>query len=174
MREPGDVILEEAPGVGLDPYHILLAALGISIILSFWLPRFVSGREPATSALLIVSGFAAFVCISGMPAAIEPVAMPQPWEIVSELCVFVGLLDSGLRIDRIAGRKQWMPTARLLVIAMPLWIGLVALVGWTLAGMTLAGSLLLGAILARPIRFSPATFRSARRRRAASIRSATR
>ena len=41
-----------------------------------------------------------------------------------------------------------MPTARLLVIAMPLCIGFVALVGWTLAGMTLAGSLLLGAILA--------------------------
>ncbi|HYI89591.1 MAG TPA: cation:proton antiporter, partial [Beijerinckiaceae bacterium] len=132
----------------LDSYHILLAALGISIILSFWLPRFVSGREPATSALLIVSGFAAFVWIPGMPAAIEPVALPQPWEIVSELCVVIGLFGTGLRIDRIAGRKQWMPTARLLVIAMPLCIGLVALVGWTLAGMTLAGSLLLGAILA--------------------------
>ena len=74
--------------------------------------------------------------------------MPQPWEIVSELCVVIGLFGTGLRIDRIAGRNQWRPTARLLVIAMPLCIGLVALVGWTLAGMTLAGSLLLGAILA--------------------------
>jgi sodium/hydrogen antiporter len=133
---------------GLDSYHILLAALGISIILSFWLPRFVSGREPATSALLIATGFVAFVWIPGMPAAVEPVAMPQPWEVVSELCVVIGLFGTGLRIDRIAGRKQWMPTARLLVIAMPLCIGLVALAGWTLAGMTLAGGLLLGAILA--------------------------
>ena len=83
-----------------------------------------------------------------MPAALEPVAAPRPWEIVSELCVIVGLFGTGLRIDRLAGRDQWMPTLRLLVIAMPLCIAAVALVGSTVASMTFAGGLLLGAILA--------------------------
>jgi hypothetical protein len=52
---------------GFEAYHILLAALGLSIILSFWLPRFVSGREPATSALLILGGLITFSFIPGMP-----------------------------------------------------------------------------------------------------------
>ena len=133
---------------GFESYHILLAALGLSIILAFWLPRFLSGREPATSALLILFGLAAFSIVPGMPAALDPVKSPRIWEIVSELCVVVGLFGTGLRIDRFAVRSKWMPTARLLLIAMPLTIILLALVGWVAAGMTLAGGLLLGAILA--------------------------
>lgn len=131
-----------------EAYHVLLAALGASIILSFWLPRFVSGREPATSALLILTGLFTFALVPGMPAALDPVATPRPWELVSELCVIVGLFGTGLRIDRLAKRPQWTPTVRLLAIAMPVTIVLIALVGWTASGMTLAGGLLLGAILA--------------------------
>lgn len=133
---------------GFESYHLLLAALGLSIILSFWLPRFLSGREPATSALLILFGLTAFALVPGMPAALDPVKSPRIWEVVSELCVVVGLFGTGLRIDRFAGRSKWLPTARLLLIAMPLTIVLLALFGWLAAGMTLAGGLLLGAILA--------------------------
>ncbi|HEX8401867.1 MAG TPA: cation:proton antiporter [Allosphingosinicella sp.] len=133
---------------GFEAYHILLAAIGASIIASYWLPRFLSGREPATSTLLILTGFVAFAWIPGMPASLDPVSTPRPWELIAELCVVVSLFGTGLRIDRLARRNLWMPTARLLVIAMPLCIILVALVGWAAAGMTFAGSLLLGAILA--------------------------
>lgn len=133
---------------GFESYHILLAALGLSIILSFWLPRFLSGREPATSALLILFGLTAFAVVPGMPGALDPVKAPRLWEVVSELCVVVGLFGTGLRIDRFAERAKWLPTARLLLIAMPLTIVLLALTGWVTAGMTLAGGLLLGAILA--------------------------
>lgn len=133
---------------GLDSYHILLAACGAAIILAFWLPRFVSGREPATSALLILAGLAAFALVPGMPRALEPVANPRPWEILSEICVIVALFGTGLRIDRLGKMRQWSPTLRLLVIAMPVCILLTALLGWAVAGMTLAGGLLLGAILA--------------------------
>jgi NhaP-type Na+/H+ or K+/H+ antiporter len=133
---------------GFESYHILLAALGLSIILAFWLPRFLSGREPATSALLIAFGMTAFAIVPGMPKALDPVASPRIWEVVSEICVIVGLFGTGLRIDRFVGRPRWLPTVRLLLIAMPLTIVLLALVGWVAAGMTLAGGLLLGAILA--------------------------
>jgi NhaP-type Na+/H+ or K+/H+ antiporter len=138
----------EAAVFEFDPYHVLLAALGISIILAFWLPRFVSGREPATSSLLILAGLLSFPLIPGMPSALQPVTSPRPFELLSEMCVIVGLFGTGLRIDRMAGRKQWMPTIRLLLVAMPLTILLVAVGGWLIAGMTLAGGLLLGAILA--------------------------
>lgn len=132
---------------GLEAYHVLLVALGGSIILSFWLPRFLSGREPATSALLIGLGFSSFY-LPGMPAALNPVAAPRLWELVSELCVVIGLFGTGLRIDRLANRTKTLPTLRLLVIGMPLTILLLALIGWSIGGLTLAGGILLGAILA--------------------------
>ncbi|WP_334163055.1 cation:proton antiporter [Phenylobacterium sp.] len=128
-------------------YHVLLAALGVAIILAYWLPRFFSGREPAASALLIGLGFLVFGWIPGMPEAISPVGSPKVWEVVSELCVIIGLFGVGLRIDRILDRELWTPTVRLLVLAMPLTILSLALVGWAWAGLGLAGALLLGAVL---------------------------
>jgi sodium/hydrogen antiporter len=133
---------------GFDSYHVLLAAIGAAVISSFWLPRFLSGREPATSALLILTGLFAFTVLPGMPSALEPVANPRPWEILSEICVVVGLFGVGLRIDRLVTPGQWAPTVRLLVVAMPLTIFLIAVLGWTVAGLTLAGGILLGAVLA--------------------------
>ncbi|MEC7953098.1 MAG: cation:proton antiporter [Pseudomonadota bacterium] len=132
---------------GFDPYHVLLATAGIAIIVSYWSPCFISGREPAASALLILGGFAAFAWVPGMPDAINPVESPRIWEKAAEICVILGLFGTGLRIDRLVGRNLWKPTFRLLVIAMPLTILALALVGWQAAGMTLAGALLLGAVL---------------------------
>jgi NhaP-type Na+/H+ or K+/H+ antiporter len=128
-------------------YHVLLAALGLAIILAYWLPRFFSGREPAASALLIGLGWLLFGWIDGMPQAISPLAAPKAWEIVSELCVIAGLFGVGLRIDKLFDIRRWGPTIRLLAIGMPLTIVGVALLGWQAAGMTLAGALLLGAVL---------------------------
>jgi NhaP-type Na+/H+ or K+/H+ antiporter len=132
----------------ISGYHLLLAAFGTAIILAYWLPRFVSGREPAASALLIGLGFVAFGWIPGMPDAIDPISLPKPWEMISEVCVVAGLFGVGLRIDRLSSRKLWEPTVRLLAIAMPLCILAVATLGWSFAGMTLAGALLLAAVLA--------------------------
>lgn len=129
-------------------YHLLLAAVGTATILAYWLPRFVSGREPAASALLIGLGFAAFALVPGLPPAIDPIRQPRVWELVSELCVIVGLFGVGLRIDDLGSWRLWRPTVRLLVIAMPLTIAAVALLGGVIGGMTLAGALLLGAVLA--------------------------
>jgi NhaP-type Na+/H+ or K+/H+ antiporter len=128
-------------------YHVLLTGLGLAIILAYWLPRFVSGREPAASALLIGLGWAMFGWIPDLPAAISPVEAPETWELASELCVVVGLFGVGLRIDRLANWSRWAPTVRLLALAMPLTILAVAVLGWQLGGVTLAGALLLGAVL---------------------------
>lgn len=132
----------------LSAYHMLLAAFGIVVILAYWLPRLVSRDEPPASALLIGLGYVAFGWIPGMPDAIDPISLPKPWEVVSELCVVAGLFGVGLRIDRISSWRLWRPTVRLLVVAMPLTIAALAIGGAALGGMTLAGALLLGAVLA--------------------------
>lgn len=128
-------------------YHLLLAALGLAIILAYWLPRFFSGREPAASALLIALGWLLFGWIEDLPQAITPTNSPKPWEIVSELCVIAGLFGVGLRIDHVAKLSRWSPTARLLALGMPLTILGVAAMGWKVAGLSLVGALLLGSVL---------------------------
>jgi NhaP-type Na+/H+ or K+/H+ antiporter len=128
-------------------YHLVLLGLGVAIVLAYWLPRFVSGREPAASALLIGLGALIFGSIPGFSEAVSPLRAPRAWEIVSELCLVAGLFGVGLRIDRLFDLPRWMPTIRLLVLAMPFTIAATALAGWRIGGMTVAGALLLGAVL---------------------------
>jgi len=112
------------------------------------LPRWISGREPAASALLIGAGYLAFAFIPGTPTPFNPVNSPKIWEMTSEICVVIGLFGVGIRIDSLRVWKNWQATVRLLVIAMPLTIAALAFVGMAAAGMTLAAGLLLGAVLA--------------------------
>ncbi len=133
---------------GLDSYHVLLASIGACVIVAFWLPRFFSGREPAASALLILTGAAVFIFLPGMPRPFDPTTAPLVWEVTSELAVIVALFGAGLRIDDIFVAANWKPTVRLLAIAMPLTVAAVALAGWTIGGLTLAGAVLLAAALA--------------------------
>jgi NhaP-type Na+/H+ or K+/H+ antiporter len=139
--------MESEPFFAFNSYHVAHAGIGAAIILAYWLPRFFSGREPAASALLILSGAAAFSFLPGMPAAIDPRSAPKVWEIVSEVAVIVALFGTGLRIDNLTSYRRWRPTIRLLLVAMPLTILGVAMLGYWLAGMTLAGAILLGAVL---------------------------
>jgi NhaP-type Na+/H+ or K+/H+ antiporter len=131
----------------LNSYHIVLAVVGCAILCAHWIPRWISGREPAASALLIGSGYLAFAFVPGVPSALNPVTSPKIWEMVSEVCVIIGLFGVGIRIDKLRVLKTWRPTLRLLVVAMPLTIAAVAMLG-IFAGMTVAAGLLLGAVLA--------------------------
>jgi len=137
-----------APFFTLDGYHMALAALGGVVILAYWLPRLFTRRKPAASGLLILLGMAAFAFVPGLPTIPDPRTAPHLWEIVAELTVIVALFATGLRIDDLFNRAHWAPTVRLLVVAMPLTIFAIAVLGHVLAGLTLAGALLLGAVMA--------------------------
>jgi len=73
---------------------------------------------------------------------------------VTEFTVLVSLMGVGLAIDRTLDPRSWRswrtwsPVWRLLLVAMPLTILGVALVGWWVAGLAPAVALLLGAALA--------------------------
>jgi sodium/hydrogen antiporter len=140
--------MQQEPFFGLDPYHLLLGAAGAIVILSRWLPRLVSRREPAAAPLMILFGAAAALVVPGMIGLPDPRSAAKSWEYISELAVIVALFGSGMRIDSLRPWRRWMPTLRMLAIAMPLTILAVALLGMWLAGLTLAGAILLGAVLA--------------------------
>lgn len=129
------------------PYHLLMAGCGLVIIVAYWLPRWISGKEPAASGLLIIGGLAVFGIVPGIPQVFSPVNRPGFWEIASEFAVIIALFGTGIRIDRIAGRGLWTPTVRLLAVAMPLCMVAVAVMG-TLAGFALGSAILLAAVLA--------------------------
>ncbi len=132
----------------ISAYHLVLVALGGAVVLAYWLPRFVSSREPATAALMIGLGWLMSSLAPGVSDAISPLTAPRQWEVVCEICVVTGLFGVGLRIDRLRTRQRWIPTARLLAVGMPLCILAVAVLGWQIGGLTLVGCLLLGAVLA--------------------------
>lgn len=129
------------------PYHILLTGCGLIIVAAYWLPRFLSGREPAASGLVILGGLAIFGLLPGFPAAVSPLDRPLLWEMAAEFAVIIALFGTGIRIDQVRGLALWTPTIRLLAIAMPLCIAAVSLLSWA-AGMTLAAAVLLAAVLA--------------------------
>ena len=132
---------------GLDPYHVLITTVGALVILAYWVPRFVSTREPAASGLLIILGALGFSLMPGIPAALDPREMPKVWEYASEIAVIAALFGTGLKFDNIYSFTRWRPTIQLLVIAMPLTILAVAVLGSVLGGMTIAGAIMLGAVL---------------------------
>jgi len=140
--------MQETAFFEFDPYHVALAAGGLVVILACWVPRLISRREPAAAPLMLIFGMGAALLLPELALLPDPREQPRPWELVSELTVIVALFGAGIRIDALRPWRRWVPTARLLVVAMPLTIAAVALMGVTFAGLTLAGAILLGAVLA--------------------------
>ena len=132
----------------LEPLNIGLVVVGAGIILAFWLPRFVSGREPAAAPLLLGAGLIAGLLVPHLPELVDPLRHAHGWEIASEITIVVALFGTGLRIDRLKSLIQWRGAARLLVVAMPLCILAMTLLGWQFGGLSLAAALMLAAALA--------------------------
>lgn len=129
-------------------YHLTLAVVGCIVILARWFPRLVSPREPAAAPLMILLGALAALTIPGLPAPPDPRTAPLLWEIMAEITVIVALFAVGMRIDSLAPMRKWRPTARLLLLAMPLTIAGVAVFGVLIGGFTIGGAVLLAAVLA--------------------------
>jgi sodium/hydrogen antiporter len=135
------------PFFGLAPIHVLMAAVGAAVFIANLLPRILFRRAASSSAVLMILGLVIFAFVPGMPEVLDPTLSPRIWEITSEIAVIVVLFATGLRIDDVGSWRRWRPTVQLLLIAMPLTIAALAVLGWALAGLTLAGAVILGAVL---------------------------
>ncbi|MDQ4008785.1 MAG: cation:proton antiporter [Actinomycetota bacterium] len=129
----------------LDGDSLYLVA-GIALLAGAVLPRVlaeyaVSGPMAFVGAGLLLGGF-----IEAEP--IDPVVNFAYAKLLAELTVIVALMGVGLAIDRRPSLRGWRATWRLLLVAMPLCIGAVAVLGWGLAGLSPAAALLVGAVLA--------------------------
>ena len=131
----------------MDPYILTLAFVGAAILGASVLPVLLAGRLMSFPIIYVAVGMAVFALPLRLPA-IDPLAEGDVVERLTELAVIVSLMGAGLKIDRTVGWSSWRITWRLLVLAMPLTIGCVALLGWWAAGLVPASALLLGAALA--------------------------
>ncbi len=131
----------------MDPYFVLLAVLGVSILATAVLPRLME-RLPISMPMVFV---AVGMVLFALPISLDA---PQPGsdsvaaERLTELVVIVSLMGAGLKLNRPMGWRSWMSTWRLLAITMPLTIASIALLGAGMLALPLSAALLLGAVLA--------------------------
>ncbi|WP_203784544.1 cation:proton antiporter [Paractinoplanes rishiriensis] len=126
---------------------VVFAVIGFGALLAGILPRVLERRPLSMPIAFLALGMLVFALPIGMPDP-DPLAHPKVTEHLTEVGVIVALMGAGLKIDRPLSRRGWASTWRLLIIAMPVTIAAMALLGWWWAGLVPATALLLGAALA--------------------------
>ena len=124
---------------------------GLALFVGVLAPVLV--RSIALSAPMVLLLLGMVIGLLPMPEgwSLDPVAGRKVIEHVTEIAVLVALMGVGLALDRPLTRRtwrSWSPTWRLLLVAMPLTIGAVFLLGWGALGVAAPMALLLGACLA--------------------------
>ncbi|WP_298430079.1 cation:proton antiporter [uncultured Jannaschia sp.] len=146
----------------IDPRDLIYTVLGLALFGLTLQPALARYKLFNLPAFYLV--FGALFAGVGM-ALIDP--LEGGWqsmviEHASELIVIISLAGAGLAIDTPMSWRSWNPTWRLLIVAMPLTIGAVALLGHGWLGLSLPAALLLAAslaptdpVLARSVQVSP-------------------
>ena len=121
---------------------------GVALLGGAVLPRLLRNAAVSTPMAFVAVGL--LIGLVPLPDGVSVLPQQQRavTERLTELCVIVALMGVGLAIDRPLRWRTWTTAWRLVLVAMPLCIGAVALLGWGLAGLAPASALLLGAALA--------------------------
>lgn len=125
---------------------LVYAVVGVGALLAALLPRFLEGRP--FSLPLVFVGLGMLLGLLPLPFDADPSPHTAVVEHLAEVVVIVSIMGAGLGLDRRIGWRRWRNTWRLLALAMPLTIVLVALLGWWGLGLAPAAAALLGAVLA--------------------------
>ena len=128
-------------------YILVLTAAGALIALVAWLPLALR-RLPLSLPIVCIAIGAAIFSLPQVTLRPSPLTFPTFTERFTEFVVIVALMGAGLKLDRVFSFRRWRVTWRLLVIAMPISILGIALVGGWLLNLPVALALLLGATLA--------------------------
>jgi NhaP-type Na+/H+ or K+/H+ antiporter len=134
------------------PTNAVYLIVGLSLLVAAVLPSVLSRYAVSAPMVLLALGMA--IGLAPLPSglSIDPVDVRPTVQRLTEITVLVALMGVGLALDRpfsFRNRQSWgawSVTWRLLVIAMPVTIAGIALLGWAL-GLAPAAALLLGALL---------------------------
>lgn len=135
-------------GLSHQFYVLLLAGLGVLVLMTAWLPMLLRKAPLSLPILCVAAGAVLFALPPLRPFAVHPLRFPVVVERLSELVVIVSLMSAGLKIDRMIGLRSWSLTWRLLGVAMPITMLMVAGLAWGLGVAGPVAALLIGAVLA--------------------------
>jgi NhaP-type Na+/H+ or K+/H+ antiporter len=127
---------------------------GVALLTAVLIPNLLHRQAVSAPIVLLLLGMAIGLLPLPDGVSASPTANRALTEHLTELCVIVSLMGVGLALDRpldlrsLRSFLRWEPAWRLIVVAMPLCIGGVALLGWQVMGLAPAAALLLGAALA--------------------------
>ena len=133
-----------------DSRILMFVIFGLGLTLAVTLERVLARFWLSLPILYVGVGFLIFSLPLGLPHinptmdGFDAVAL----EYLTEFIVIASLMAAGIAIDRPVSWRNWRQIWPLLVIAMPLTIAAVALMGWWWVGLAPASALLLGAALA--------------------------
>jgi len=125
---------------------VLFTLAGASALVAALLPRFVR-HLPVNLPMAFLAAGVVLGLVPGLPS-VDPLEHREVTQHVTEIVVIISLMGAGLAIDRPMGWRRWATSWRLILVAMPLTIALVAIAGTALAGLPVAAAILLGAVLA--------------------------
>ena len=131
----------------VDQYEVVLTVIGVAALAAAWVPIYTERRPMSLPVVLIALG-ALFFLLPVDVFAPDPRRHLRVTERLTEIAVIVALMGAGLKIDRPFGWRTWQSTWRLLAIAMPLTIAVVAVCAATVGGLDVTTAVLVGAALA--------------------------
>ncbi|NAZ82810.1 sodium:proton antiporter [Kineococcus sp. R8] len=125
---------------------VLFSLAGASALVAALLPRIVR-HLPINLPMAFLAAGVLLGLLPGLPA-VDPLVHREATQHLTEIVVIISLMGAGLALDRPVGWRRWASSWRLILVAMPLTIALVAIAGTALAGLPVAAAILLGAVLA--------------------------
>ena len=143
-------LLAASPGFDFaETFDIGVLFVGIAVFAAVGALSHQHERAFSASLIYLGLGGLAAVAISAFEIGwLDPIEDAGTLEHLTEAAVVMALFSAGLKLDRPLRPRAWGSVVRLLAVAMPITIGLVALLGGQLLGLSVAAALLLGALLA--------------------------
>lgn len=133
--------------LAIDTATLLALAAGLVVLLTAWLPL-VLRRAPLSLPIVAIALGCLVFSWQRFAPIVEPFMQRPMIEHVSEIVVLIALMGTGLRIERPWTWAGWRMPARLLLIAMPLTVIAIALLGAHALLLPASAALLLGAVIA--------------------------
>lgn len=134
----------------MDARIFLLAVFGLGLILAVPLERRLARYWLSLPLVYVALGFALFSLPLGLPHfnpardGFDAITL----EYITEFIVIASLMAAGIAIDRPVTWANWKQVWPLLIVAMPITIAAIGVLGWWALGLAPASAILLGAALA--------------------------
>ena len=131
----------------MEHYNIILLVFGISLLGVAYLPTLLAKRPISYPIIYVGLGIILFQLPINLPSPI-PLDNIEAWTHLTELCVIISLMGTGLKVDQALSWKKWKIPLLLISVTMILSILLFSLTGYLLNELTVASAILLGSSLA--------------------------